>query len=94
MVVLTSSKARLGVRSLGRTLKSIRSIMNPPKEEKKLRLIKKKRKVCNITTVKNGVTWPNIVSPEKTKERQKERTKEKTSLVKIQMILKIWCLWL
>lgn len=89
MMVLTSSEARLRVRSLGQTLRSIRSIMNPSKEEKELLLIKNKRKVCSVTTMKNGVTWPSIVGLEKIKERRKERTKEKTLHVNFQMNLNI-----
>lgn len=96
VVVPTNSKekeTRLWARSLGRTLKSIRSMIelpNPRKEEKETAIKKTKRKnVCSVINVKNGVIWPIIVGTIKTREIQKARRKKRTLHVKIQMIMKI-----
>lgn len=63
MVVSTSSKVketRLIARSLGRTLKRTRSmieLMNPQKEGEETPIRKtKQKKVCSVITVKSGVT--------------------------------------
>ena len=63
MVIPTSSKAmstRLGERSLGQALTSIRlkiELMNPRKEEEKIiERTKKIKKVCNVITMKSEVT--------------------------------------
>lgn len=78
MVVPTSSKVklrRLRARSLGRSLTRIRlaiEILNPRKEEKEIPIKKTKKikKVCNVITVKSGVTWPSIVGTGKIREQK------------------------
>lgn len=93
-----SKETRLRARSFGQTLKNTRSViglLNPRKEDEETHIRKTKRKkVCSAIIVKNGVTWPRIIGIIKTRDRQKARRKEKTLHARIQMIIKIWWLWM
>lgn len=76
----------------------MRGLLNPPKEEKELQLIKKNpsKKVFSVTIVRNGVICPRTAGIKKaTKVLQRGKmSKEQTLHVKFQIIMKAWCLWM